>query len=98
MSELQPEELLLTVSATITKSEMETMISDSELSQLIKEPFRREETFALLAKELAKSAEAYLERPYGMENEALRFALYEAIEAYDNYVGAWVGVANTVGI
>jgi len=52
---------------------------------LIKEPFRREETFALLAKELAKSAEAYLERPYGMENEVLRFALYVAIETYDNY-------------
>ena len=38
MSELQPEEMLLTVAATITKEEMETMISSSELSQLIKEP------------------------------------------------------------
>jgi hypothetical protein len=38
MSELQPEEMLLTVAATITESEIETMISSSELSQLIKEP------------------------------------------------------------
>ena len=38
MSELQPEELLLTVAATITENEMGLMISNSELSQLIKEP------------------------------------------------------------
>ena len=38
MSSLPPEELLLTVTATITKEEMESMISNSELSQLIKEP------------------------------------------------------------
>ena len=38
MSELQPEEMLLTVAATITEEEMGLMISNSELSQLIKEP------------------------------------------------------------
>lgn len=38
MSELQPEEMLLTVAATITEGEMDSMISSSELSQLIKEP------------------------------------------------------------
>ena len=38
MSELQPEELLLTVAATITKEEMGSMISSSELAQLIREP------------------------------------------------------------
>jgi hypothetical protein len=38
MSELQPEELLLTVAATITKEEMDSMISSSELAQLIREP------------------------------------------------------------
>ena len=38
MSELQPEEMLLTVAATITKEEMGSMISNSKLSQLIKEP------------------------------------------------------------
>ena len=38
MSELQPEELLLTVAATITENEMGSMISSSELSQLIREP------------------------------------------------------------
>ena len=38
MSELQPEELLLTVAATITKEEMGSMISSSELAQLLKEP------------------------------------------------------------
>ena len=38
MSELQPEEMLLTVAATITEGEMDSMISNSELSQLIKEP------------------------------------------------------------
>ena len=38
MSELQPEEMLLTVAATITEEEMGSMISGSELSQLIKEP------------------------------------------------------------
>ena len=38
MSELQPEEMLLTVAATITEEEMSLMISNSELSQLIKEP------------------------------------------------------------
>jgi hypothetical protein len=38
MSELQPEELLLTVAATITENEMDSMISSSELAQLIQEP------------------------------------------------------------
>ena len=38
MSELQPEELLLTVAATITENETGSMISSSELSQLIQEP------------------------------------------------------------
>lgn len=38
MSELQSEEMLLTVAATITEGEMGLMISTSELSQLIKEP------------------------------------------------------------
>ena len=38
MSELQPEEMLLTVAATITEREMDYMISNTELSQLIKEP------------------------------------------------------------
>ena len=38
MSELQPEEMLLTVAATITEEEKNSMISSSELSQLIKEP------------------------------------------------------------
>ena len=38
MSELQSEEMLLTVAATITKEEVDSMISSSELSQLIKEP------------------------------------------------------------
>ena len=38
MSELQPEEILLAVAATITEEEMGLMISNSELSQLIKEP------------------------------------------------------------
>ena len=37
-SNLSPEELLLTVGATITKEEMGSMISNSELSQLLKEP------------------------------------------------------------
>ena len=36
MSELQPEELLLTVAATITEEEMDSMISSTELSELIK--------------------------------------------------------------
>jgi len=35
MSELQPEETLLTVAATITENEIATMISNSELGQLI---------------------------------------------------------------
>ena len=35
MSELQPEEMLLTVAATITEREMESMISNSELGELI---------------------------------------------------------------
>ena len=38
MSELQPEEILLTVAVKITESEMDSMISSSELSQLIKKP------------------------------------------------------------
>ena len=38
MSELQPEEMLLTVAATITEEEIGSMISSSELAQLIKEP------------------------------------------------------------
>lgn len=38
MSELQSEEMLLTVAATITEREMDYMISNTELSQLIKEP------------------------------------------------------------
>ena len=38
MSELQPEEMLLTVAATITEEEIGLMISSSELSQLIREP------------------------------------------------------------
>lgn len=38
MSELQPEEMLLAVAATITEREMDSMISNHELSQLIKEP------------------------------------------------------------
>ena len=38
MSGLQPEEMLLTVAATITEEEIGLMISNSELSQLIKEP------------------------------------------------------------
>lgn len=38
MSELQPEEMLLTVAATITKEEMDSMISNSKLSWIIKEP------------------------------------------------------------
>lgn len=39
MNELQPEEMLLTVAATITEEEMGLMVSNSELSQLIiKEP------------------------------------------------------------
>jgi hypothetical protein len=38
MNELQPEEMLLAVAATITEEEKNSMISSSELSQLIKEP------------------------------------------------------------
>ena len=38
MSNLPPEELLLTVMATITKEEMDSMISSTELAQLIREP------------------------------------------------------------
>jgi hypothetical protein len=37
-SNLPSEELLLAVTATITKEEMGSMISNSELSQLIREP------------------------------------------------------------
>ena len=37
-SNLPSEELLLAVTATITKEEMGSMISSSELSQLIQEP------------------------------------------------------------
>jgi hypothetical protein len=38
MSNLPSEELLLAVTATITKEEMGSMISNSELAQLLKEP------------------------------------------------------------
>ena len=38
MSGLQPEEMLLTVAATITEEEIGLMISNSELVELIREP------------------------------------------------------------
>ena len=38
MTELQPEETLLTVAATITENEIATMVSNSELGELI-EPY-----------------------------------------------------------
>lgn len=62
MSELQPEELLLTVAATIGKEEMETMISNSQLAELLDDNCRKEAKIIELERRIVDIHRHYAKR------------------------------------